>query len=352
LKLQSSDAREGTAFDFGRTEFYFGYDENNIAVNGDPINVFGLKQEFLFPTVYGIRHRVQKTHSELEQNYYNIKKKELLQSIYSAYNAFQIAREKVEIHSRLDSLYRAFAHAADRRFELGETNYLEKITALSKQRQIGLQLDQFNTAQALAYDRLSQLVQADDSLYISQEAATMLEPNFSGLSNATELKTYKNRVLLSEAEHQFEKQRLLPDINLEYFQGSNEMLADNLHGYQIGLKIPLLFNGQSSRIKAAGLAYEAVVAESRNYEIKLETRYKELLRRMEQNKKALSYYLEEGNSLADEILKTAEAGYRNGEIDFFQYIQSLENAYGIRLEYLEQLSLYNESVISLNYLTQ
>ncbi|MEN8788739.1 MAG: CusA/CzcA family heavy metal efflux RND transporter [Flavobacteriaceae bacterium] len=352
LKLQSSDAREGTAFDFGRTEFYFGYDENNIAVNGDPINVFGLKQEFLFPTVYGIRHRVQKTHSELEQNYYNIKKKELLQSIYSAYNAFQIAREKVEIHSRLDSLYRAFAHAADRRFELGETNYLEKITALSKQRQIGLQLDQFNTAQVLAYDRLSQLVQADDSLYISQEAATMLEPNFSGLSNATELKTYKNRVLLSEAEHQFEKQRLLPDINLEYFQGSNEMLADNLHGYQIGLKIPLLFNGQSSRIKAAGLAYEAVVAESRNYEIKLETRYKELLRRMEQNKKALSYYLEEGNSLADEILKTAEAGYRNGEIDFFQYIQSLENAYGIRLEYLEQLSLYNESVISLNYLTQ
>ncbi len=352
LKLESSDAREGTAFDFGRTEFYFGYDENNIAVNGDPINVFGLKQEFLFPTVYGVRHRVQKTQSELEQNYYNIKKKELLQNLYSVYNAFQIAREKVGIYSRLDSLYSEFARAANRRFELGETNYLEKITALSKQKQIGLQLDQFITAQALAYDRLSQLVQAGDSLYIREEKATMLEPNFSGVSNATELQSYRNRVLLYEAEHQFEKQRLLPDINLEYFQGSNELLDGNLYGYQIGLKVPLLFNGQSSRIKAAGLAYEAVIAESRSYEIQLETRYKQLLRKIEQNKRALSYYLEEGNSLADEILKTAEAGYRNGEIDFFQYIQSLENAYGIRLEYLEQLSLYNESVISLNYLTQ
>ncbi|MGB5237438.1 MAG: CusA/CzcA family heavy metal efflux RND transporter [Flavobacteriaceae bacterium] len=352
LKLQSSDAREGTAFDFGRTEFYFGYDENNIAVNGDPINVFGLKQEFLFPTVYGIRHRVQKTQSELEQNYYNIKKKELLQNLYSAYNSFQITREKVSIHTRLDSLYREFARAANRRFELGETNYLEKITALSKQKQIGLQLEQFITAQALALDRIVQLVQSSDSLYISPEPARMLEPNFSGFSNATELQSYRNQVLLSEAEHQFEKQRLLPDINLEYFQGSNEMLESNLYGYQIGLKIPLLFNGQSSRIKAAGLAYEAAVAKSRNYEIQLETRYKYLLRNMEQNKKALSYYLEEGNSLADEILKTAEAGYKNGEIDFFQYIQSLENAYGIRLEYLDQLSRYNESVISLNYLTQ
>jgi cobalt-zinc-cadmium resistance protein CzcA len=352
LRLESSDAYEGTAFDFGRTEFYFGYDENNIAVNGDPLNVFGVKQEFLFPTVYGIRHRVQKTQTKLEENYFYIKKKKLLQNLYAAYYEFQIAREKVRIHSRLDSLYNQFAYAATRRFELGETNYLEKITALSKQRQIALQLDQFISARTLAYDRLVQLVQSGDSLLIIEEPIKLLEPNFSGLTNATELKSYQNKLLLSEAEHQFEKQRLLPDINLEYFQGYNDLLDGNLHGYLIGLKIPLLFNGQSSRIKASGLAYEAMQAENRNYEVLLETRYKELQTKMARNKKALSYYLDEGNALADEILKTAEAGYKNGEIDFFQYIQSLENAYGIRLDYLEQLSLYNETVITFNFLTQ
>ncbi|MGI9547985.1 MAG: CusA/CzcA family heavy metal efflux RND transporter [Flavobacteriaceae bacterium] len=352
LMLEQSNALEGTAFDFGKTEFYFGYDENNIAVNGDALNVFGIKQEFLFPTVYGIQHRVQKSYTELEQNQFNIKRKNLLKVLSSAHISYQISREKVIIYTRLDSLYRQFASAAARRFELGETNYLEKITALSKQKQIKLQLDQFKMGRKLAYNQLAQLVQSEDTLIIREGAVNMLEPQFLGLFKATELQSYRNRVLITEAEYQLEKQRLLPDINLEYFQGSNDVLAGNLHGYQIGLKIPLLFNGQSSRIKASGLAYEAMVAESNNFEILLETRYKQLLAQLEQNQKALAYYLDEGNPLSDEILKTAEAGYRNGEIDFFQYIQSLENAYSIRLEYLEQLSKYNETVLTLNYLTQ
>ena len=150
----------------------------------------------------------------------------------------------------------------------------------------------------------------------------------------------------------YKSNALLPDIKLEYFQGSNDDLAGNLIGYQIGLKMPLLFNGQSSRIKASGLALDAMVAESHDYEIKLNTRYNELVARLAQNEKALRFYLDEGNLLSEEILKTAESSYRNGEIDFFQYIQSLENAYGIRLEYLEQLQKYNETVISLNYLTR
>jgi hypothetical protein len=42
---------------------------------------------------------------------------------------------------------------------------------------------------------------------------------------------------------------------------------------------------------------------------------------------------------------------KNGEIDFFQYIQSLENAYEIKLSYLDNLNLYNQTVININYLT-
>ena len=66
---------------------------------------------------------------------------------------------------------------------------------------------------------------------------------------------------------------------------------------------------------------------------------------------ALIYYENSGQNLSDEILKTASLSFQNGEIDFFQYIQSLENAYSITLSYLENLNNYNQTVIALNHLT-
>ena len=72
---------------------------------------------------------------------------------------------------------------------------------------------------------------------------------------------------------------------------------------------------------------------------------------MNQLSTALAYYEEEGAALSDEILKTANGSFKNGEIDFFQYIQSLESAYEVKLEYLDKLNEYNNIVIDINYLT-
>lgn len=70
----------------------------------------------------------------------------------------------------------------------------------------------------------------------------------------------------------------------------------------------------------------------------------------ETQKQALAYFEKEGDMLAREILKTAELSFKNGEIDFFQYLISLENAYELQLDHLEQLHQYNQTVIALNYL--
>ena len=68
-------------------------------------------------------------------------------------------------------------------------------------------------------------------------------------------------------------------------------------------------------------------------------------------KQSYSYYDEEGKNLSEEIFKTAKFSYKSGEINFFEYIQSLENAFGILLTYLDNLNLYNQTVIKINYLT-
>jgi cobalt-zinc-cadmium resistance protein CzcA len=142
----------------------------------------------------------------------------------------------------------------------------------------------------------------------------------------------------------------LPDISLEYFQGTNSQLNTNIQGYQLGLKIPLLFSGNNSKIKASKIAQEIVSEEKQDYKTKLEAQYNALLATLKQYAEALNYYENEGKVLKNEIIKTANLAYKEGEIDFFQYIQSVETAKEIELSYLENLNAHNQTVININHL--
>lgn len=165
------------------------------------------------------------------------------------------------------------------------------------------------------------------------------------------LSLYNRRAEMIKAKSALEKQRLFPDLNLAYFQGRNSGLGDNLYGYHFGLKIPLLFSGNASKIKAAKIAKEVANEESIDYSNRLDLKYQQLRGQLHKYEEILTYYEVEGQNLSDEILKTATISYQNGEIDFFQYILSLENAYSITLSYLENLNNHNQTVISLNHLT-
>jgi cobalt-zinc-cadmium resistance protein CzcA len=162
---------------------------------------------------------------------------------------------------------------------------------------------------------------------------------------------YDEKNMLFKVKSGFEKQQLLPDISIDYFQGTNTGLGENLYGYQVGLKIPLLFFGNASRIKASKIAKDVAIEESLDYKNRLQLKYEQLMGQLRKYEETLKYYKNSGQNLSDEILKTASLSFQNGEIDFFQYIQSLENAYSITLSYLKNLNNYNQTVIALNHLT-
>ncbi|MFD0863585.1 CusA/CzcA family heavy metal efflux RND transporter [Sungkyunkwania multivorans] len=353
LQVEQSHALVNGAFDFDKTQIYYQFDENNLALNDKPIRVFGIQQDFRFPTVYFSKRRANKARNLIAASSYEIQKKGLKRKVTARFYTYQIAREKENVYKKLDSLYADFARIASRRFELGETNYLEKITAASKQRQIHLNFKKAHNMAILAYAQLLSVVQPKDSIEIAttQIIKLPLDALSFNLTDSPEIRLYENRVSLLRSERRLEMQQLLPDISLEYFQGTNSELNQNLYGYQLGLKIPILFGGQSSRIKAASIAEDIVEAESYEYEIQLNAKLKILKLQLAQLQNALSYYETEGTALSDEILKTANGSFKNGEIDFFQYIQSMESAYEIKLDYLDKLHEYNQTIIAINHLT-
>ena len=351
LNVAKSDALINSVFHFDKTHVYYQFDENNLAFNNEPLRVFGVQQDFRFPTLYFSEKKVNKARYNITSSTYDIQKKGLVRKLTTLYYEYQIAKEKKRVYERLDSLYANFSKVAARRFELGETNYLEKLTAASKQKQIHLKYTQTQKDVGIAYINLLKTIQTEDSIQVADAITLKIPLNSIDIGISPEIDFYQGKVSLLKAEKRFERQRLLPDIGLEYFQGTNSQLNESLSGYQLGIKIPLLFGGQSSRIKAARIAEDAAIAESREYEIQLNSKWEALKMELIQLQKTLDYYEDEGTALSDEILKTANGSFRNGEIDFYQYIQSLESSYEIKLDYLEKLRQYNQTVIYINYLT-
>jgi cobalt-zinc-cadmium resistance protein CzcA len=350
LKVEQSDALINTAFTFDKTQVYYQFDENNLAINNQPISVFGIQQDFRFPTVYFSEKKVNEAYYGVASSAYDIKEKGIKRKVTAAYYAYQIAKEKENVYHSLDSLYTDFSKIATRRFELGETNYLEKITAASKQKQINLHYKQAQKEVINAYTGLLKVVQVE-AIEIARESSLKVTQTSLDRNAGVEMGYYENRVSLVQAERLFEKQKLLPDISFNYFQGTNSGLYGNLYGYQLGLKIPILFGGQSSQIRASKIAEDIAVAESSQYEIQLNAKYNALKVALTQLQEALDYYENEGQRLSEEILKTANGSFRNGEIDFYQYIQSIETAYEIKLSHLDKLQEYNQTSIAINYLT-
>ncbi|HKL91585.1 MAG TPA: TolC family protein, partial [Allomuricauda sp.] len=167
----------------------------------------------------------------------------------------------------------------------------------------------------------------------------------------TEASFLDNRQELSNAQKSLEENRLLPDLNLEYFQGTNSGLGASLYGIQLGVRIPIFFFGHSSKVKSSKIQTQITAMENTEITVAMNQRYKTLMAQLDQQTKELSYYEDEGGQLSDQIFKAASGNFQNGEIDFFQYIQSLENAYDIQLNYLDVLNQYNQTVIAINYLT-
>lgn len=351
LSVEQSNILIGSAFDFDKTAVYYQYDQNNLSIGNLPLNVFGVQQDFLFPTVYFAQKKVNKVSHKLNTSNYKIQEKALKRAITSAYYNYLYKKEKESIYRRLDSLYQNFAHMAERRFELGETNYLEKLTASSKQKQLQIALEQAQQDVAMALNELFVKIQVPNGIKLAKILLNKVQLNPININETIELVHSKSTIDLAKAKHKMETQKLLPDISIDYFKGTNSAFDGNLYGYQAGLKIPLFFGGNASRIKASKIASKIAVAQSKDYNIRLNAHYSNLQGRYEKYAKALIYYETEGAALAEELLKTANLSFRNGEIDFFQYIQSIESANDIQLDRLNNLNHYNQTVIQLNYLS-
>jgi len=350
LQVKQMETNTSTAYSFDKTNLYYSYDQNNLALNNIPLKVFGVQQKFEFPTVYGAQKKVYNSEFEKEKANFEIQKIKLSLEISKVYHQIVFLQNQHKLNVFLDSLYQNFASASGRKFDLGETNYLEKITAESKFRRIRSKLLQIDNDTKAQYEILYALLQVDEKIIIQNNEIKPIETvtnegiksQYSDYLNSVSA-IYKNQINLV-------KQNWLPEINMEYFQGKNSGLSQSLYGFQVGLAIPILFSGTVSKTKVAKLELQSWEQKKQNQEIKIDAFINQKKAELSKFKEAIDYYDQFGKKLSQEILKVANSSFKNGEIDFFQYIQSLENATTIQLDHLDTVLQFNMTQLDLYYL--
>ncbi len=342
----------GSAFDINKTELFFSYDENNIALNNQPIRVWGISQSLEFPTIYGAKRDVFDWQASMMTDQLDLQKRTITKEVSKAYYKVVFNRQLESNYTYLDSIFQKFATAAKRKFEQGETNYLEQLAAESKQREISIKLSKVSEDLNISQTELMNWLQTDTSVLVSMESMPRLEYVPLDSSGHPGLNYFQDAISMSQSQISLEKQKLLPDLSFSVFQGTNDgPNPRNYAGFQAGVALPLFFGSQRSRIQSARAASFVARAEAENYRINLLSEYKNLLAGLRQQQEEIRYYDEKGKMLAEELLVNATEAYNKGEIDFYQYIQLLENAKQIEENYLKALFRYNMLVLDINYLT-
>ncbi|PIY34011.1 MAG: hypothetical protein COZ08_04265 [Bacteroidetes bacterium CG_4_10_14_3_um_filter_42_6] len=226
------------------------------------------------------------------------------------------------------------------------------LMAQSKKNYWLMQLNQLEQELKSTMAGLKAVIQTDSSFAIKDQVLEVQLLENEETAENPGVRYMQQQVSLVEARFKLEKSKLLPGLQLEYFLSTNDgPNAKKYNAYQVGIQVPLFFKPQQNKIVAARIQREIAGNQASNYSIRLQSKENQLKALLQKYSQAINYYQSTGKNLAEEINRTAQKSYYNGEIDFFQYIQSLENATSIVIEYLDNLVQYNATLFEIKYLT-
>jgi heavy metal efflux system protein len=352
LKVEESKMLKKTAFAPGKTNLTYGTDQNNIAENGYPLNVFGIEQNISFPTLYSAESKSKQIEISMAESRLNIQKNEIRKNVSVEYFNYQMLLNKRDIYKTLDSLFTELLGNSEKREQRGDVSQLEVLNIKAKKNQVSILLNALNVDIENAYKKLMVIMNYETGFTVSGVLeilpAVTVAPDSLPVFQLLKLENDWYNSLI-----QVSKNKTLPDFSLNYFLGSNKHENSKYyHGFQVGVAVPLFFGSDRGRTQAAEISSNSQSLISENEMALTKNRLNELINEQLKYKALLANYNDSGKLLHDEIMRTALKTYQIGEINFYQFVSSYETAIQIQIEYLENVFGYNVSTSEIMYFSK
>ena len=364
LEVEKSRILKGTAFNPPMTEVTL---KQETTGGGGPENGVFFSQEFDFPTSYVARHRLLSAQNELQESRFNIIAADIEREVEALYFEMIYQGELLRLNAELGDIYNEFCRVSAVRLEQGDAGQLEVMNAQ-------------RVREKNEMERRSLLIRYEaNKLELGRLAGCEggVEPTPTDLTPLSEtLKFYEPfdydrtvmgkeslmQVRAADREVTLAKNEFLPAIRLgattqALIKGFNPYNIDrqrfmpgNFMGFEVGITVPLFFGAASAKLKAANTERKISLLNRETSESAAKMNDARLNAELEALSSRLEYYREKALPRANEIKRIAAVSYELGDIDYLEYIASLETAYELYNEYATCINEINQNVIKLKFL--
>lgn len=314
---------------------------------------FGISQSIQFPQVY------TQLKKSLQANWDAAVQDELIEGID--------IRRRVSLHYSLllnaqlkkDWLLKTIAEMdrfekkAKNRFELGEGNALEYLSAQNQMSQLDNQLRSIEALiQTLSLElqfwmnsKVNYLATATEELL-----SIHLDRDTLVLEDHPQLRYLDQLIASSEALYRYEKAKYFPQIELGYYnQSMRDLDQKRYSSVQLGLQVPLLFSAQKAQVRSSKVKLEIAENEKQILSLSLQQQYRQLISTQENLLKIYQNFREAQLHQASQLLALATLQFDKGDIDYFQWLLIYRQAMDIQLAYLDAVEALNNNSIAITY---
>jgi cobalt-zinc-cadmium resistance protein CzcA len=312
----------------------------------------GVAQGFKLPNAYKAERNLLNQNVAVAKSYEALTKNELLRNVSEAYNNWLYSWQQYNLLLQTDSIYADYEKFANKKYQVGESNKLEKINATVQRKDLQLQLSKakmdinFYLADLQKWIRTNEPYQAP-STYTALPGINLSDSSLVNKHPA--LQFLQQQIFAKEFLIKAEKAKGQPSFNLGINAQSLDKQSPFYYG-SIGINIPLFKNGVKARTQAARIEAEIAKKELDKNQLEITTLFLQQNQMQQQNLEQVKYYQSEGLPMAESIINAAQRSYKSGDIGYIEYIQNIKDAIKIKTDHLAALNNYNQTIIQLNYL--
>jgi heavy metal efflux system protein len=354
LEVETGQSLMKAAWDLGPTEFALTRGQINAANND---RLYNLRQDFGAPLEQASRHRLLKQLVEQQQAGYLRTRRELDYRVESQYYRLLWLSERIELISENYQLYDKAVRIARLKYETGESNLLSKAVMENTREQLRVDLANARADLYQAQVGFKNLLMTDQ-IYLPAEDSLMVLPAeisrdslLSGLVRSSDLRLADALRQTAAGALRLEKATISPGIYLGAFRQSIEEFRW-FDGWEVGVSFPLWFRPNMGRIQARRRELDVAENSYSATRFQLTREAERLLNQRSLQEEKIGYYRATALPNAALILQNTENLYRNGEIEYLEYIRNIGDVYQIRLRYIDDLQGLNQNTLDILYLTK
>lgn len=366
LEIDAAKANKKGSFDLPQTEFIFQFGQYN-SIERD--QAFAVKQRIPFPTSFSSQAKLNQAMVEYKESALALSAQDLEWQVSSWYYQTNFLESLNGKLLEAIQMQENFLALEIQRNQAGETSAIGKIMAETKLKEVEIRYKQNQQALLASYAKLKSLINTTEPFQVSINGNYKNVPKVIS-SEKENLNDHPQISLLEESAQIVDKKRknsnaqYLPNIYVGYSNSSfigvqnvdgvntNFESSDRFQSFQVGLGIPLAFGSQIAKSKSYQYEKEALLKNKESALLQFEAELQSVLMKHEQLSEQLVYYQEFMLPNAQQLVQLAIVSYRAGEINYLEYLQTLETNLDTEMGYLSTINAAKQNLLHFEYLTQ